>query len=304
MQSVNRALLLGVVVVLAAAVACGGGEDEAAAAAAAAEAEVIEVSPEARAAARSACGETRRGNHARARPSAGRPRSATRSRRPGGARVTIAVSTSPSIRVRNLSQNAIAGFQVDEFWYDGDGNTVTGDQARRRLPILVNEVCDIELRVPVVSAMDRSNYEFSHQNGDIKATLLEDIEFPAPARGRRGRRGRGSRGRGRGSRRGRGAGSTRTRSSSRASAPSRECRPAAEAETDEEGRGRLSPKASPEARAAAGLGVRLFPAPERVGVRVPRLRFVHAFVFVRLRSHVGGLALIGTGSRTGSQIAL
>ena len=55
---------------------------------------------------------------------------------------------------------------------------MTGDQARRRLPILVNEVCDIELRVPVVSAMDRSNYEFSHQNGDIKATLLEDIEFP------------------------------------------------------------------------------------------------------------------------------
>lgn len=26
--------------------------------------------------------------------------------------------------------------------------------------------------------MDRSNYEFSHQNGDIKATLLQDIEFP------------------------------------------------------------------------------------------------------------------------------
>ncbi len=52
MQSVNRALLLGVMVLLAAAVACGGGEEEAAAAAAAAAAEAeIEVSPEARAAA-------------------------------------------------------------------------------------------------------------------------------------------------------------------------------------------------------------------------------------------------------------
>lgn len=176
MQSVNRALLLGVVVVLAAAVACGGGEEEAAAAAAA-EAEVVEVSPEAQAAAdrlaaRLAAGitlvPTQRGQAeiGYTQPTARRGTGEDR-----GFNIT-------SIRIRNLSQNAIAGFQVDEFWYDGEGNTVTGDQARRRLPILVNEVCDIELRVPVVSAMDRSNYEFSHQNGDIKATLLEDIEFP------------------------------------------------------------------------------------------------------------------------------
>ena len=175
MQSVNRALLLGVVVVLAAAVACGGGEEEAAAAAA--EAEVVEVSPEAQAAAdrlaaRLAAGitlvPTQRGQAeiGYTQPTARRGTGDDR-----GFNIT-------SIRIRNLSQNAIAGFQVDEFWYDGEGNTVTGDQARRRLPILVNEVCDIELRVPVVSAMDRSNYEFSHQNGDIKATLLEDIEFP------------------------------------------------------------------------------------------------------------------------------
>ncbi len=176
MQSVNRALLLGVMVVLAAAVACGGGEEEAAAAAAA-EAEVIEVSPEAQAAAdrlaeRLAAGitlvPTQRGQAeiGYTQPTARRGTGDDR-----GFNIT-------SIRIRNLSQNAIAGFQVDEFWYDGDGNTVTGDQARRRLPILVNEVCDIELRVPVVSAMDASNYEFSHQNGEIKATLLEDIEFP------------------------------------------------------------------------------------------------------------------------------
>ncbi len=178
MQSVNRALLLGVMVLLAAAVACGGGEEEAAAAAAAAAAEAeIEVSPEARAAAerlseRLAAGislvPTQRGQAeiGYTQPVARRGTGSER-----GFNIT-------SIRIRNLSQNAIAGFQVDEFWYDQDGNTVTGDQARRRQPILVNEVCDIELRVPRVSAMDRSNYEFSHQNGDIKATLLEDIEFP------------------------------------------------------------------------------------------------------------------------------
>ena len=177
MQSVNRTLLLGVIVVLAAAVACGGGEEEAAAAAAAAAAEVIEVSPEAQAAAdrlaeRLAVGitlvPTQRGqaNIGYTQPTARRGTGEDR-----GFNIT-------SIRIRNQSANAIAGFQVDEFWYDADGNTVTGDQARRRLPILVDEVCDIELRVPVVSAMDRSNYEFSHQNGDINAILMEDIEFP------------------------------------------------------------------------------------------------------------------------------
>ncbi len=43
---------------------------------------------------------------------------------------------------------------------------------------MVGEVRDIELRVPRVSSMDRSNYEFSHQNGDILATLMDEIEAP------------------------------------------------------------------------------------------------------------------------------
>ena len=178
MQSVNRALLLGVMALLVATAACGGGEEEAAAAAAAAAAaEEIEVSPEAMAAAERLAARLAEGislvptQRGQAEIGYTQPvaRRGTGSER--GFNIT-------SIRIRNLSQNAIAGFQVDEFWYDTDGNTVTGDQARRRQPILVGEVCDIELRVPRVTAMDRSNYEFSHQNGDIKATLIGEIEFP------------------------------------------------------------------------------------------------------------------------------
>ena len=177
MQSVNRALLLGFMVMLVTSAACGGGEEEEAAAAAAAAAAEVEVSPEAIAAAerlseRLAAGiqlvPTQRGQAeiGYTQPVA---------RRGTGSEQGFNIT---SIRIQNLSLNAIAGFQVDEFWYDTDGNTVTGDQARRRQPILIGEVCDIELRVPRVTAMDRSNYEFSHQNGDIKATLLEEIEDP------------------------------------------------------------------------------------------------------------------------------
>ena len=177
MQSVNRALLLGVMALLVATAACGGGEEEAAAAAAAAGAGEVEVSPEALAAAERLAARLAEGislvptQRGQAEIGYTQPVARRGSGSERGFNIT-------SIRIRNLSQNAIAGFQVDEFWYDTDGNTVTGDQARRRQPILVGEVCDLELRVPRVTAMDRSNYEFSHQNGDIQATLLGEIEFP------------------------------------------------------------------------------------------------------------------------------
>ena len=86
-----------------------------------------------------------------------------------------------TFRVKNLAENAIAGFQVDEFWFDSDGNTVTGDSMRFREPVLSGQVVEIELRVPRNPAMDRSNYEFSHQNGDIQATLLESLDDPEEA---------------------------------------------------------------------------------------------------------------------------
>jgi hypothetical protein len=83
-----------------------------------------------------------------------------------------------TIRIRNQAANAIAGLQVDEFWFDTDGNTVTGDSVRFREPIMPGEVIDVELRVPRNSAMDRSNYEFSHQNGDIEANLVDELPDP------------------------------------------------------------------------------------------------------------------------------
>ena len=80
--------------------------------------------------------------------------------------------------VRNNADNAIAGFQVDEFWFDVDGNTVTGDSVRFPQPIAPQEVVAIELRVPRNPAMDRSNYEFSHQNGEIEPELVDELPEP------------------------------------------------------------------------------------------------------------------------------
>ena len=83
-----------------------------------------------------------------------------------------------TFRIRNQAANAIAGFQVDEFWFDDDGNTVTGDRVRFREPILAGQVVDIELQVPRVASMARSNYRFTHQNGDIELALVEELPEP------------------------------------------------------------------------------------------------------------------------------
>jgi hypothetical protein len=83
-----------------------------------------------------------------------------------------------TIKVKNLSKGAIAGLKVDEFWYDKDGNPITGSQPfRYRKPLQPGEVIEITLKVPILATMKtgRNQYKFEHANGKIKATLLPKI---------------------------------------------------------------------------------------------------------------------------------
>ena len=170
MKYLSRALAFGVMVSIAATAACGGGAEEEVAAEAAV---VEEVDPRAAAAARRLA--ARLGEGLELVPTQ-RGLAEIAYTQPQARRERDFIVT--SIRIKNLAENAIAGFAVDEYWFDREGNTVTGDQVRFREPILVGAIRDIELRVPRVSGMDRSNYEFTHQNGDIKATLFDEIEDP------------------------------------------------------------------------------------------------------------------------------
>ena len=80
-----------------------------------------------------------------------------------------------TFHVKNLALGAIAGLKIDEFWYDSSGNPIGGASERLRQPLLPGEVVTIELRVPTNSDIASSNYVFSHQNGDIRATELADF---------------------------------------------------------------------------------------------------------------------------------
>lgn len=81
-----------------------------------------------------------------------------------------------TIKIKNLSNGAIAGLKVDEFWYDKDGNPVTGSQPFRwRKPLQPGEVIDVVLQVPRNPAMNRNQYKFEHANGTIKTQLMPKL---------------------------------------------------------------------------------------------------------------------------------
>jgi hypothetical protein len=80
-----------------------------------------------------------------------------------------------TIKVKNLSDGAIAGLKVDEFWYDAAGNPVTGDTFRHPKPLQPGEVITVTLETPRNPKMNRNQYQFAHANGEIKTTKLPKL---------------------------------------------------------------------------------------------------------------------------------
>lgn len=80
--------------------------------------------------------------------------------------------------IKNVSTGPLAGFKVNEFWYDDNGDTLTGGQYRMKRPLFENEVLQVTLRVPRNARATRSNYEFSHQGGVVEATEFDEMEEP------------------------------------------------------------------------------------------------------------------------------
>ncbi len=81
-----------------------------------------------------------------------------------------------TFRIQNVSTAPLAGFKVNEFWYDDNGDTLTGGTFRMKRPLLKNEIIEVTLNVPRNARATRSNYEFSHQGGVIEATEFEEMD--------------------------------------------------------------------------------------------------------------------------------
>jgi hypothetical protein len=81
-----------------------------------------------------------------------------------------------TIKVKNMSTTgSIAGLKVEEFWYDKDGNPVTGSKFRLQKPLQPLEVAELKLETPKDPRMNRNSYTFSHANGKIRTKAMKEF---------------------------------------------------------------------------------------------------------------------------------
>lgn len=83
-----------------------------------------------------------------------------------------------TIRVRNMASAPIAGFKVEENWYDKGGAPVGGDVYRHQRPFQPGEVIVVTLKTPKLPALNRNQYQFSHANGVIKTKVVPKLDAP------------------------------------------------------------------------------------------------------------------------------
>jgi len=83
-----------------------------------------------------------------------------------------------TIQVKNLMSAPVAGFRIEEFWYDKANNLVPGSREIVRKPIQPGEVITVTLHTPKDLRMSRNNYRFSHANGTVKAELMKSFNEP------------------------------------------------------------------------------------------------------------------------------
>lgn len=96
------------------------------------------------------------------------------SKKVGGDIVTV-------VKVRNTSAGPIALLKCDEYWYDKKMQVVTGDTQRQKKPVMPGEIVEFTMKSPVTDAVAptlyKSQYMFTHGNGDIKATGVKKFDI-------------------------------------------------------------------------------------------------------------------------------
>jgi hypothetical protein len=79
------------------------------------------------------------------------------------------------IMVKNTSPAPIAGFKVEENWYDAGNTAIGGDVYRHPKPFMPNEVITVTLKTPNNPKMKTNQYQFSHANGAIKPKTVPKL---------------------------------------------------------------------------------------------------------------------------------
>ncbi|HXV64872.1 MAG TPA: hypothetical protein VEK15_29510 [Vicinamibacteria bacterium] len=81
------------------------------------------------------------------------------------------------VRVRNVSDDWITRFTVTEFWYDQQGGVAGSSSRVHQGRFMPDEVIEMELRTRKSPTFFQNQFEFSHANGDVDASVVGS--FPA-----------------------------------------------------------------------------------------------------------------------------
>lgn len=81
-----------------------------------------------------------------------------------------------TITLKSASTAPIARLTIEEYWYDGAGNPVTGDKQIVKKPLMPGETATVVLRTPVKENMKSNQLKFSHQNGTVKPKVVAKLD--------------------------------------------------------------------------------------------------------------------------------
>ena len=85
-----------------------------------------------------------------------------------------------TLKVRNTSKGPLALLTVDEYWYPAaTGQVISGDTQRHRALLQPGEVVELTMKSPYRADMARSQYDFKHAHGDLKAKVVTKFADPA-----------------------------------------------------------------------------------------------------------------------------
>ena len=83
-----------------------------------------------------------------------------------------------TVLVKNMEAVPIAGFQIDEYWYDTNGTPMGATTYRHPRPLQGGEVITVTLKTPRTPHMNRNKVGFTHAHGTIKQTVVPKLAAP------------------------------------------------------------------------------------------------------------------------------
>lgn len=80
-----------------------------------------------------------------------------------------------TLMVKNVDKAPIAGFKVEEYWYDKGGNPLGGGVYKHPRPLQPGEIITVTLKTPRSTSLDRNQVGFGHAYGPIKKTVVPKL---------------------------------------------------------------------------------------------------------------------------------